>query len=56
MDAFTTIEFLPTQMQTQPLAADVPISAAVQPDDDDSIRALVDEDTKVGFGGYCVVA
>ncbi|KAJ6543083.1 hypothetical protein B0H19DRAFT_1268252 [Mycena capillaripes] len=49
MDSFTTIDFLPTQ----PLAAasDVPISAAVHSHpDEESIRELVDEDTKVGFG------
>ncbi|KAJ7705753.1 pheromone-like protein [Mycena metata] len=51
MDSFTTMELF----QTQPLVADVPVSAAVQ-SEEETIRELVDEDTKVGFGGYCVVA
>ncbi|KAJ7455420.1 pheromone-like protein [Mycena latifolia] len=51
MDSFTTLDLF----ETEPIVADVPISAAVQ-SEEEMIRELVDEDTKVGFGGYCVVA
>jgi len=51
MDTYTTIEdfaLLPYN--------DSPVSAEGHDNDDDLIRELVDADTKMGYGGYCIIS
>ena len=51
MDSFSTFDlsaFEPT--------SSLPISSAYHSEDDDILRQLVDEDTKMGYAGYCVIA
>jgi hypothetical protein len=54
MDSFTTLdEFAPFTA----FPANSPTSAAAPRDvEEEGPRELVDEDSKVGFAGYCVVA
>nr|QQL12043.1 mating-type protein phb1 [Hypsizygus marmoreus] len=49
MDSFTTFEFsiIPTE--------EIPTFSASR-SEDDIMKELINADTKVGYGGYCVIA
>lgn len=51
MDSFSTFDLL----NFEPTSS-LPISSAHHSEDDDILRQLVDEDTKLGYAGYCVIA
>ncbi|EDR00774.1 pheromone-like protein [Laccaria bicolor S238N-H82] len=52
MDSFSTFDL----STFEPTSSSLPISSAHQTEDDDILRQLVDEDTKLGYAGYCVIA
>jgi hypothetical protein len=51
MDSFSTFD-----LSTFEPTSSLPTSSAYHSEDDDILRQLVDEDTRLGYAGYCVIA
>lgn len=52
MDAFAEFQFETSDMESFPIL----VSAPSHEEPDDTMKQLVDADTRLSYGGYCIVA